>query len=755
MVQPRKTKNSSKTLNYPKVRRETGKGRQTSIPVKLPSTLRRGQRRQPQVKRSKSSVSHGSNGTTSSNDWQNLPNHLLSKCLGYLDKPEDLANASLVCRSWNTESEQSTAWERIWKTTVGTAPLWRWACAAGGYRSQLKASTEVSKGEYSIKTLPLSHKDGAVLEVLVLDTDPRRIVTLQHRALHPQACRLVGLTLKVWDEDSMKNGTPLMVVYDVLKHFQTEDGNLVCWKIADDEIIRVAPKPTDHRSERGAGAEEPSSSDPTLTRFSKWAEDPRIRCYKVDPSVPSLTPLPLDSSFGFNSVPHEWVDMPRCGIASVSLQLGNNREKTISTSLFDAVTGRRLRHASAAVPPLDDAMEDPIPFGSPEFDACMLGSRSCGNENEKTLVLVMACLFDRHVYRWEVPVQGANSRSSEDSTSPSAAGPAAGGAQGGELELFFKCLPHEQVHDVAMSSPAARIYVITQENLYVFNRNGAPLFAVYMSDWPGVRSRPLFFQDLGAFSWPLPNSSSIAFHLEASNGIYIANFANGSQTHLRQRQWPSGTWHQGIASVCTKHSEEVGSSMETSDGMSHWLPEIAAYDEWEPNIPRIYYVSSYLDFKPEPGRQAEGSARSQQLIAGEPVVLEYTQCGRVVVTVADTTLPWAKQASASQLQARKYHTGWDWGRIRHDVDLRRCSDQYQRCIALINTETGSVFQTIPLRNAVVEAVHSAGSCLAVSVTRKDQNCNTTEGAILLIDFGQPKEAARPRDAATSRSRKRR
>jgi hypothetical protein len=55
---------------------------------------------------------------------------------------------------------------------------------------------------------------------------------------------------------------------------------------------------------------------------------------------------------------------------------------------------------------------------------------------------------------------------------------------------------------------------------------------------------------------------------------------------------------------------------------------------------------------------------------------------------------------------------------------------------LIDTETGRAFKCIPLKNSVVEAVHSAGSTLAVAVARKDAAYHTTEGALLLIDFAR-------------------
>lgn len=120
---------------------------------------------------------------------------------------------------------------------------------------------------------------------------------------------------------------------------------------------------------------------------------------------------------------------------------------------------------------------------------------------------------------------------------------------------MFTCPGMEQVYDLAMSTPSSQVYVvsqvlllppkhcqaspllcsrlhrlhvlcnITQENFYVFNGEGQPMCAISMADWPGVHAHPLLMMDVGAFSWPLPNTSRVAFHLEATNAIYIVDLA--------------------------------------------------------------------------------------------------------------------------------------------------------------------------------------------------------------------------------------
>jgi hypothetical protein len=46
-----------------------------------------------------------------------------------------------------------------------------------------------------------------------------------------------GSCLKVWNASALLAQRPLLVVHDVLKHLQLEDGRLFVWRIADDAVV--------------------------------------------------------------------------------------------------------------------------------------------------------------------------------------------------------------------------------------------------------------------------------------------------------------------------------------------------------------------------------------------------------------------------------------------------------------------------------------------------------------------------------------
>ncbi len=43
----------------------------------------------------------------------------------------------------------------------------------------------------------------------------------------------------MWDAAGLGAGRPLVVVHDVVKHIQLEDGCLLLWRVANDAIIRL------------------------------------------------------------------------------------------------------------------------------------------------------------------------------------------------------------------------------------------------------------------------------------------------------------------------------------------------------------------------------------------------------------------------------------------------------------------------------------------------------------------------------------
>jgi hypothetical protein len=73
----------------------------------------------------------------------------------------------------------------------------------------------------------------------------------------------------------------------------------------------------------------------------------------------------------------------------------------------------------------------------------------------------------------------------------------------------------EPVTDLSVPYPAGRAYVLGCHNLHVFDLQGAHLAMLFMGGW--AQAAPA--ADLGAFSWPLPTSSRVAVHLDATGVV--------------------------------------------------------------------------------------------------------------------------------------------------------------------------------------------------------------------------------------------
>ncbi len=73
----------------------------------------------------------------------------------------------------------------------------------------------------------------------------------------------------------------------------------------------------------------------------------------------------------------------------------------------------------------------------------------------------------------------------------------------------------EPITDLSVAYPAGRAYVLCCHNLHVFDLQGAHLATLFMGGW--AQGAPA--ADLRAFSWPLPNSSRVAVHLDATGVV--------------------------------------------------------------------------------------------------------------------------------------------------------------------------------------------------------------------------------------------
>jgi hypothetical protein len=355
--------------------------------------------------------------------WESLP--VLGIVLDLLSS-KDLAAAASVCRFWRDEAAGEERWRAHWQREVSDQGLWRWARAEGGHRAQMRARGLVRRGDCVASTFPFNRRDGLVSEVLLLDRLPEPlVVTVQQRRLHVSSVRLQGATVKVWTAGALGAQRPLMVVYDVVKHLQLEDGRLFMWRIAGDAVIAVvsvasgrkaaptssaAPFPRQALAlctrARPLTARPPArprllqrstdeQDEAQVARCRRWTEHPALTAAVLDPAALSLRDVPLDSAFGAGTAPHEWMDFATgvvaCAHADVAVAVAVAVGE-VAVRLFDLDSGREMRSSRAALP----AEGGP---GLPEGATLMLLSR---NSDAARRMVVAAALFDSRVFVWRL-----------------------------------------------------------------------------------------------------------------------------------------------------------------------------------------------------------------------------------------------------------------------------------------------------------------------------------------------------------------
>lgn len=198
----------------------------------------------------------------------------------------------------------------------------------------------IHSGDAVASTFPFNRRDGLVSEVLMLDAMPEpRIVTFQVSRPPQQSVRLAGATMKVWNATALTAQRPLLVVYDVIKQLQLEDGRLFCWRIADDAFVRMRC------------CDDAPAAEQWEARH--WAEHPSIVPTVLDPTSLALVDVPLESSYGTGSTPHEWMDMCAGAVASGS---ACHVARRLSIRLFDLESGKCFCESSCAMPEVEDAM---------------------------------------------------------------------------------------------------------------------------------------------------------------------------------------------------------------------------------------------------------------------------------------------------------------------------------------------------------------------------------------------------------------
>jgi hypothetical protein len=594
---------------------------------------------------------------------------------------------------------------------------------------------------------PFNRLDGGVSEVLMLDVAPEsRILTVQNRRPPAASIRLQGSTLKVWTAGSLFNQKPLLVVHDVVKHFQLEDGRLFLWRIADDAFVAVRSTVSATNQHANQHAIQPEHANYNQIQ-PRWTEDENLVPSLLDPVSLTVTNLPLKSTYGRGRCPFEWMDMG-AGCVAAAFIAPPSIASTIATMrihvrLFDFVTGSCFRESSCLMPqpPEADGIFPPL---SPE-GAGMLLSR---NSDADYQVIATAVLYDYRVFRWrlrdfEEGVYGAAHQTSNENVNveqPSTTNSDSAAVQY-SLHHIFTTPDFEPITDVSISTTAGRIYVLGLENLYILGQNGVLQQNCSMLSWRGVDlnlgvDHDVLGVDVGAFSWPLPNSTRTAFYLDITNSLFVCDFR---APNFMENQFLNGPWGP--------HSDNTN---------NHGFPPVDHLMSWgmtEGGGVRScpFYMQSHVDLRPPP-RRAATSAISGRLTRppdSDPVIVEYVQSGEVLMTVGDSSCPstaallWAERAAKTYLEG----LGPSRSTITTTAPVMPSTTRKQagsarrgqrssiapRALILIDTATGKRFKAIPV-DGTLEAVHSAGHYVVMAVAELDSYPDGPSGSIVVLDF---------------------
>ncbi|PRW32830.1 hypothetical protein C2E21_8028 [Chlorella sorokiniana] len=693
----------------------------------------------------------------------------LEKIFNHLDLKE-LAAAASTCSTWRYEAALDSRWKAFWQKEVESdAGLWRWAQADGGYRQQLRAKRLVRRGDCTATVFPFSRRDGQVTEVLFFDGGPadgdKRILTVQAPKVPGQSVRLRGSTLKVWDAAALMAQRPLLVVHDVLKHMQLEDGLLFLWRIVDDAtIITSVP-------EGSPGSEE----------ARRWAEHPSIVASVLEPAPCRLRDCPLEASYGRGMTPCEWLDMSGGMIAGSLMVPSQNK---LLLRLFDLGTGRCLRASSCDLPQEDQ------PLQMADQDVTMIVTRS---GEAGCLVLATCALFDTRVFLWRLkdewiaagqaaaraaaalaaspratgqqqqqqqpeeeeeeevarrqaaraacwdPAAAVQVASGALAASPAAAAAAAGdgeaessaaAAQRAQYELrhVYSTPDQEPVVDISISNARHCLYIVGMETITVADLSGKPFMRVSTLTWRGVvpEGEVVGPTDVGAFSWPLPNNNKAAFFLDTTNSLFIADFRRPQMT-----DW----WYMSHTEAGPRHPSYD----------AHFATALGAGGEPQGQV--NYYVQSHTDLRAPPKTQylstLHGRASGPRDM--EPGIVEYTQDGGVLFTTAETACP----AVASLLQLEKaggsYLAGLGPASARFAAGGSRRQPYVARggrgqrgqlsprALVLIDTASGSRFKAVPVEGAI-ESLHSAGQYLVLAASELGGFPEGLNGSLVVLDF---------------------
>ncbi|KAL4448863.1 hypothetical protein ABPG77_007580 [Micractinium sp. CCAP 211/92] len=730
--------------------------------------------------------------------WDTLPPLLLDRIFNLLD-PKSLAAAASVCSTWRYEANLDSRWRTFWQQEVSDSGLWRWAKADGGYRQQLRAKQLVRRGDCVATVFPFSRRDGPVAEVLFYDGGPRdadkRILTVQAPKAS-QSVRVAGSTLKVWGAAALLAQRPLLAVHDVLKHLQLEDGRLFLWRVAGDAVVLMhCSDPADE-----AGQEE-------AARWTEHPAIVASVLEPGAPGGPRLRDIPLEATYGRGVTPCDWLDMSsgllagslmipsqnrlimrlfdvssgRCLRASSCVVPEEDNMLNLQDHEITMITTRSGDAGSllAATCALFDTrvflwrQPDEWVVAQRQSEAAVAAGAAAsrggqqpheqqGQQQEEQVerqqgVQQAEPLAEARAAAWDPAAIPA----AEPPPPPAApAGEAAAGgaaqqaqqAQGGvppagyyEVRHTYSMQDHEPIVDISISTTAARLFIVGMENIFVADLSGVPFMRVSMLGWRGVLPPGQLVgpADVGAFSWPLPNSTKTAFFLDATNSVFICEFRRPQVADywFMQHQQDAGN---GPAAAARRPAFDYHHAIGMQGG-----------------VYMHYTVQAHTDLRASPGTpllstQHGRAAGPRALEAG---VVEYSQDGGVLFTTGETSCPAVAALLSAEKAAGAYLPGLGPAGARAAGAGRRGAALVRggrgprgktalapRALVMIDTSSGRRYKAVPLEG-VPESVHSAGQYLVAAVAELGPSYpDSLNGSIVVLDFGGEGFGAAPPEA---------
>lgn len=311
-----------------------------------------------------------------------------------------------------------------------------------------------------------------------------------------------------------------------------------------------------------------------------------------------------------------------------------------------------------------------------------------------------------------------------------------------QLHHIFTTPREQSIVDISISTTAGYIYVLGVQYVWILREDGTLLIQNNMCSWQGAsRAVSDFPFDVGAFSWPLPNSSQAAFYQDASNAFFLIDFNQkvSYQDLVDKRNYhrhaPLGRYPELCLTTSLTCSEEP------EDLDVNWYNENTVMHLVQSHFDLRLKPSYYKSFSSSTGRQV-GPSRNEQVFA------DYTQAGDVLFTTGDSACPSTAALLKAEKSAGTYLQGLGPDIVqsikkREPVVVKpgnggRSSKASiaPRALICIDASTGYRYKAIPVEGSI-ESAHSAGHfvTMAIGPIRRGQYCpEGLNGALVVLDF---------------------